>query len=585
MKETLTATLERSTRRFGDAPLFGRRRDGAWVYATYREFSAEVHDLAYGLHDTGVGPGDRVAILSGNRREWAAVAYASYALGAIVVPLFPALGPQQWTHILADSGASVLFCANQPLYVRAQRMAAQLETLRHVFAFDLEPDHPAAYAGLLRRGRTRPAATIKVEAGDTTDAERTATLLYTSGTGGRPKGAMITHHNVCANVASMLAAMPLSGRDRTLSFLPWAHAFGHTCELHGMIRLGGSIAVSSSVDRLMLELNQVRPSVLVSVPRLFIRLYERVQREIQGRPQLIRRLFEHGLALRRKQRTGHLGKAERLALQTADRTVFGPIRSRLGGNLRYAFSGGAALSTEVATFIADIGLTVYEGYGLTEAGPVVSANRPGVFRLGSVGKPLGGVRVRIEDGELVVYGASVMKGYFRRPEETRIAIADDGGLHTGDLGHFDEDGFLFITGRRDAQYRLDSGLDVLPAPLEEQMAMSPYIRHAMVHGAGRGHNVALVSVDLDALARWCEPRDLSFSDTRAMLESPRVRRHILAEIGERTPYARPHERVRAVALIADDFTPENGLLTATLKLRRGEVTRRYRHVLEALYAR
>ncbi len=582
MNETLSKVLERSARRHAQAPLFGRRREGRWAFTTYGAFADEVRALSSGLVHAGVSPGDRVAILSNNRQEWAAVCYASYAVGAAVVPMYPALGPKQWAHILADSGAKVLFCASQPLYDRVQRMGKQIDTLHQIYAFDLPADHPDAYAGLLRRGRQEPQGLPEA-----LSAEEVATLLYTSGTSGNPKGAMITHHNMCANVASLLAAMPLSGRDRTLSFLPWAHAFGHTCELHGMIRLGGSIALSSSVDRIMSELNQVRPTVLVSVPRLFNRLYERVQREIAGRPRMIRTLFQQGLVLRRKEREKRLNMADRMALEAADRMIFTPIRARLGGNLRYAFSGGAALSQEVATFIADIGLTVYEGYGLTEAGPVVSANRPGAFRLGSVGKPLGGVRVQIdpETRELVVYGASVMKGYFRRPEETRAAIHEDGGLHTGDLGRIDDDGFLFITGRRDEQYKLNTGLDVLPAPLEERIALSPYIRHAMVFGEGHDHNVALVSVDLDALARWCDQRQLSFASTKAMLESERVRRHILAEVGERTSEARPHERIKKVALIADDFTPDNGLLTATLKLRRGEVTRRYRSDLEALYVR
>lgn len=582
MSETLPDVLARSARRHGQAPLFGRRRDGQWVYTTYRAFADEVEALASGLVHAGVEPGDRVAILSNNRQEWAAVTYATYAVGAAVVPMYPALGPKQWSHILADSGARILFCATRPLHERVKRIANQIETLRDVFAFELPVDHPESYAGLLRRGRREPQPRPEV-----LSAEDVATLLYTSGTSGNPKGAMITHHNICANVASVLAAMPLSGRDRTLSFLPWAHAFGHTCELHGMIRLGGSIALSSSVERLMSELHQVRPTVLVSVPRLFNRLYERVQREIAGRPRMIRTLFNQGLVLRRKEREGRLNLADRVALEAADRMIFGPIRARLGGKLRYAFSGGAALSKEVASFIADIGLTVYEGYGLTEAGPVVSTNRPGAFRLGSVGKPLGGVRVEIEPGtrEIVVFGASIMKGYFRRPEETREAIADDGGLHTGDLGRIDDQGFLFITGRRDEQYKLNTGLDVTPATLEERIGMSPYIRHAMVFGEGRDHNVALVSVDLDALARWCDQRDLSFPSTKVMLESTRVRRHILAEVGERTSEARPHERVKAVALIADDFTPDNGLLTPTLKLRRGEVTRRYQKNLEALYAR
>ncbi|MCA9617751.1 MAG: AMP-binding protein, partial [Myxococcales bacterium] len=407
---------------------------------------------------------------------------------------------------------------------------------------------------------------------------------------GEPKGVMLTHRAQCQNVSAVLHSLPLSAEDRALSFLPWAHSFGQTCELHAMIALGASMAISRGPSHLVDDLREVRPTALVSVPRIFNRLYDDVHRRLRQRPGVLRRLFAEGRRLAAARREGPLSLRDRLSLEAADRAVFAPIRARFGGRLRYVFSGGAPLGNETRTLIDDLGIRVYEGYGLTEAGPVVTANRPEARRLGSVGRPLLGVSVRIDDergppgtGEICVKSPGVMRGYHRREAESAAAFDADGWLRTGDVGYLDEDGYLHLTGRLTEQYKLDSGLFVAPVPLEEELKRSAFIKNIMMYGEGRPHNVALVVVDLDALNRWAEQRELHFDSTATMLASRRVHDLVLAEIGERSRSHQAYERIKDVHLTDVDFTTDNGMLTPTGRVRRSNAFAAHAAALAALY--
>lgn len=577
----LVAGLTRSVDRHGGRDALGVRHDDGWRWLTYRQLGHAIDEVRGGLAHRGIGPGDRVGILANNRVETAVTTYATLGLGACVVPMYPAQGPRDWHHILRDSGARLVVSATRGLDRRLEGL--ELPAVEHRLCFDLDDDDPRSFQQLRRDGRSHPYGP------EPRSPDTLATLMYTSGTSGAPKGVMLTHHNLASNVEAVLAAMPLSSRDRCLSFLPWALAFGQTCELHAMLRLGASIAICSSLDRFVSDLAETKPTVLVSVPRMFSRLHERAEREMRRRPRALRELYQRGLRLAEKQREGRLRWTERVALETADRVVLAPLRQQIGGALRYAFCGGAPLAPDVARFVANVGITLYEGYGLTEASPVVSTNRPSAHRLGSVGRPVEGVRVHVDtsvgaegDGEIVVHGPGVMKGYWNDPQATRAVLDDDGGLRTGDVGHLDEEGYLYVTGRLDEQYKLSSGKEVSPSVLEAQIRRSPYIKNAMVDGAGRDRNLAVVVVDLDAMHRWADERDLRYRDSAEMLDSPRVHAHILAEIGEQTADARPYERVADAVLVADDFTTDNGLLTPTLRIKRSEVRARYAEALEAL---
>jgi long-chain acyl-CoA synthetase len=330
--------------------------------------------------------------------------------------------------------------------------------------------------------------------------------------------------------------------------------------------------------------------MLVAVPRIFNKLYAAVLHQMEARPRPLRALFRAGLECAAlKQRGVELGPLRAAAYAVANRLIFHKIRGRFGGRLKYLISGSAALSSEVAEFIDSVGLEVYEGYGLSETSPIVSANRPGARKLGSVGLPIPGVRIEIDEtvglepgaGEIVVYGPNVMKGYHERPDETAKVLQADGGLRTGDLGRLDEDGYLWITGRIKEQYKLENGKYVTPSPLEEELKLSPYVANVMLHGANEAFNVAVVVLNQDALREWAELKGVTLGD---VLANPAVRSLVQDELARRSARFRAFERPRDFVLTLEDFTAENGMLTPTLKLKRHVVLERYREALDRLHA-
>jgi long-chain acyl-CoA synthetase len=424
------------------------------------------------------------------------------------------------------------------------------------------------------------------------DAADVACFIYTSGTTGNPKGVIMSHGNIISNVNSVQGMLPLGGDDRSLSFLPWAHSFGHTVELHCMLSRGASIAICEAVDKILANLAEVRPTVLVSVPRIFNRIYDSVNKQMADKPAVVRALFHAGLrASTKAKRGGELSLVERLTLAVADRVVFAKVRDKFGGRLRYAFSGGSALSKDVAEFIDALGITVYEGYGLTETSPIATANRPGAHRIGSVGQPIPGVKITLDkskaddgkQGEIIVYGPNVMVGYHNRDQENKEVFTDDGGFRTGDLGVLDGDGFLYVTGRIKEQYKLENGKYVAPAPLEEQIKLSPFITNAMVYGDNRLFNVALIVADVEAVKRWAAEHGVSAESDQKLVESAAVKGLLEAEVDKASATFKGFERIRKITLTAEDFTTQNGMLTPSMKVKRRVVWQKYGPQIEALY--
>ncbi len=581
---TTVAMFEHSVGRHGEARALGAKRGGAWRWLTYRQLGELVSRLRGGLAALGVTRGDRVALLSDNRLEWAVVAHAVAGLGAALVPMGEAQSHDEQRFILGDSRAKVAVAATNELHERLAELTRDLPWLEQRVGLELPSSQPNAYARLLEVGRATQVPTAAVAPDDV------ACILYTSGTTASPKGVMLSHRALTANVDALARAMPIGASDGSLSILPWSLSFGYTCELLLMMRLGASVALCSGVDALFAELAEIKPTLLVAVPQVLIALHERLFSAVRGKPQVMQTLFAAGLELSRAAHSRKLKLTERLTLEAAERTVFAPLCQRLGGKLRYVFCGGATLPTEIAMELEDLGLPVFEGYGLTEAGPVVALNRPGAKRLGTVGKPLAGVNLEIdrsrgaEDGcgEIIVRGPSLMLGYQGRPEDT-AAVLEDGALRTGDLGFVDEEGYLHITGRLREEYKLANGKHVVPSRLERELSTSPYVRAVVVLGEGRPHNVAIVVADVDALSRWASERDLSFPNTQAMLESARVKSHMMAELGERSGTFRPYERIRDVLLVADSLNAGGGMLSPTQQVRRAAVLERYGDRAATLY--
>jgi long-chain acyl-CoA synthetase len=573
----LVDLCERSTAKYAERPLFGTKRDGNWNWTTYGEFRELVARARGGLATLGVKAGDRVAMIADNCVEWAVAAYATYGLGATFVPMYRSQKPSERAFILQDCGANVAIIADSAI-------REQLPPLQHVIALDAPPEDPNSFAALLEKGARSPTPPRAIE------PDMIAGFVYTSGTTGAPKGVMQSHRNLVENVNSVHAIFTFEPEDRALSFLPWAHSYGQTAEVHALFSMGASVAINDKLENLLANLEEVKPTVLLAVPRIFNKIYQSVNEQIAEKPNLVQRLVRAGINSAIKKEHGEpLSALERLEIAVDEKLLFTKIRDKFGGRLRFTVSASATLGRDIAEFIDAIGVLVYEGYGLTETSPIVSANFPGMRKLGSVGKVVPGVRVVIDqsashipgEGEIIVYGPNVMVGYHNRPEENAKAFTPDGGLRTGDIGRLDEDGYLYVTGRIKEQYKLENGKYVVPSPLEEELKLSPYISNVMLYGDGRPYNVALVAIDVNAVHKWADHEGVALGDDLA--RDPAVRDLISREIALHSKSFKGFERPRAFAIVTDELSVDTGFLTPTLKLKRAAVLKRYGDAIDGLY--
>jgi long-chain acyl-CoA synthetase len=588
---SLVDVLTNSLKRYGPLELFGTKTGDQWRYISYADFGKLVDQMRGGLATLGVGRGDKVGIISNNRVEWAAIAYAVYGLGAIIVPMYESQVEKDWAFIVRDSELKVLFVANEAILEKTKGFPAQIPSLKHLALIAGGPNGKAAgvatYQELLQKGSAQPAPVVRPEGADI------AALLYTSGTTGNPKGVVLSHNNIVSNVLAVQTNLPMVDGDRSLSFLPWAHSFGHTCELHILVSIGASTGICDSNDKIVPYLAEVKPTVLFAVPRIFNRIYSGVEKQMQSKPAPIRALFRAGLRLAAKKRQNQpLGAFESMTLALADKLVFSKVRARFGGKLKYAISGAAALAREVADFVDGLGITVYEGYGLTETSPIVSCNVPGHRKLGSVGRPIPGVRVVIDthvtgdpkNGEIVIYGPNVMQGYYKNKAETDAVFTPDGGFRTGDMGYLDDDNYLYITGRIKEQYKLENGKYVVPSPLEELVKLSPFVTNVMIYGDNKPFNVALIVANVDAIKEWGAHNGVGHKKTEDLLTDPKVRQKMREELDRVCADFKGYERIRNFALIAEDFTQENDMLTPKMSVKRRNVLTRWQKEIDQLYA-
>jgi len=583
----LITLLETAVKTYGPQPLFGTKRNGVWSWVSYADFSKLVDKLRAGLAGHGVGKGDRVAVVANNRVEWATGAYASYGLGAAYVPMYETQQEKEWKYILNDCGAKICLAATADIARRVRAMKGELPKLEQVICFEAPSAEPDSYEALLAEGDQKPVPAVKPEPKDI------ACYIYTSGTTGNPKGVLLSQSNLACNVSANLSVFDFLPTDRSLSFLPWAHAFGQTAELHTLIAAGASTGICEAIPKLVDNLAEVRPTVLMSVPNIFMRIYDGVRKQMADRPALIQRLFQTGIGAQGKlHKNQPVSFGERVALFIAKRIIFTKIVARFGGRLRFAVSGGAALPREVAEFVDALGITVYEGYGLTETSPVATCNTPAARKVGSVGKAIPGVTIKLdfeasgntEEGEIIVYGHNVMQGYYNQPDESAKVFTPDGGFRTGDLGKLDADGFLYITGRIKELYKLDNGKYVAPAALEGKLQLSAYIAQALVFGSNKPFNVAVLVPNLPNLKEWAKGQGLDPSDVTALLANPKTRALIRGEVDAAGKAFKGFETIKDFYLAAEEFTVANDLLTPKLSMKRRNVVKRYEKELDALYA-
>ena len=581
----LARLFARAMERHASRPLFGVERDGRWAWTSHGEIGRQATALASALGRLGVKSGDRVAILSSNRAEWAVALGASLKCGAVIVPMYEAQLEKDWRYILEDAGATVCFVSTDALHARVDAMRAAIPALRHVISFDRAEADDASFLHLVTRATREPSTRAPP-----IDPDSLAAIIYTSGTTGAPKGVELMHVAFTRTLAAMQTVWSAGPHDRTVSILPWAHVGGFF-ELFTSVDSGCAMALPASLDRLMATIIATKPTSLVGVPRIWNKLYDAIHKGIAAKPRAVQWLFHTAIAAQNRRNAGlPLRRRERIARRVARRALFPTILARLGGELRFAITGAAALSRDVAELMEGLGITVIEVYGQTEVCAIATANRPGDARLGTVGKPLPGVRISIDrsvattddgSGEVILHSPGAMRGYHGLPGETAAVRTADGGIRTGDLGRIDARGFLTITGRVREVYKLENGKFVSPAPIEEALTLSPYIAQAMVHGLNAPHNVALLVLDHSAIRAWCDAQ--GFAPPARPQTDARVRDLVTREIAVRMSALKGYERVKGFAVIDDEWTTANDMLTPSMKLKRRNVLARYRAEVDALY--
>jgi long-chain acyl-CoA synthetase len=567
---------------------------GRYEPISHRALLERVRHVSYALQQIGVRPGDRVAILSENRPEWAIADFACLTSGLTDVAVYPTLPAPQIEYILKDSGASAVFLSTADQARKLASIRGRLPSLSHVISFDtIGPDladfdmpdfesRGAAAEPPDAAERHREQA-LRVQPNDL------ATLLYTSGTTGAPKGVMLTHDNIHSNVVATTRMITFDGRDVGLSFLPLSHIFERTIGHYLMFSTGTSIAYAESMAAVPNNMVEVRPTLMASVPLLYEKMYSRVLESAASGGTVKKLIFNWARGVGEEWADVKLAGgtprgllAARYAIAT--RLVFSKLKARTGGRIRFMISGGAPLSPRINKFFYAAGLTILEGYGLTETSPVISANTPDAFRIGTVGKPIAGVSVTTApDGEILTKGPHVMAGYYNKPELTAEAIDADGWFHTGDIGDL-VDGFLKITDRKKDLLVTAGGKNVAPQPIEAQMKRSKFVSEAVLIGDRRKFPMALVVPDFDQLEKWARYKSLSFADHESLIALPEVQAKMEREVLSRLTDLAHFETPQKIALLPAAFSLERGELTPTLKVRRRVIDEHYKDVIDEVYA-
>ena len=591
---TLTELYFGTLDRFGSRPVALRaKRAGEWFALSYRELADRVQDLSLGLLELGIQPGDRVAILSENRPEWAIADYACLTARCTDVPIYPTLPSRQAEYNLRDSGATAVFVSSRQQLEKVLAARERLPSLRHVIAFGedvrapgvltLEQVYACGRSARAHRTSWRTDA-LKLRPDDL------ATLIYTSGTTGEMKGVMLTHGNIASNVTTCCRLFTFGGDDECLSFLPLSHIFERMFGHYSMFHSGVVINYAESVDTVAADMQRWRPTLMAAVPRLYEKIYGRVLEQVRTSSRLRQRIFywAKGIgeaAVERRMSGRPLSPLLALQHSLADRLVFAKLRARTGGRLRFFISGGAPLSPEIAKFFHSAGMPILEGYGLTETSPVIAVNTLRHTKLGTVGRPIPGVEVRIApDGEVLTRGPNVMLGYYRKPDATAEVLDQEGWFRTGDIGLLDQDGFLRITDRKKDLIVTAGGKNIAPQPIENLVKTNKFVSNAVMLGDRRRFPIMLVVPNLQTLTAWATQQGLKAPDAEVLIALPEIRRKLEQEVRTTLRDLASFEIPKKLLLLSRDFSVEAGELTPTLKIKRRVVEQCYKEEIEKAYS-
>jgi long-chain acyl-CoA synthetase len=563
------------------------RKEGKWLPISSSDFRRNVARTAHALQEWGIHRGDRIAILSENRPEWSVADFAILLLGAVTVPVYATLTPEQTAYTLRDSGASAIFVSTEQQLRKVQEILPQTQIQKIVVMDHAQiPTDLAASCVLMDRFTTQGPLTLDAETESlarSIQPDDLATIIYTSGTTGTSKGAMLTHGNMASNINFSLLGFDMRPGQTSVSFLPLSHVTARHVDFT-MLYHGVTLAYCPFMEKLPETLLEVRPTICVSVPRVYEKIYARTEMTARGFPK--RAIYRWALSV------GRAHKPEILAGETptspswklANRLVFSKIRAGMGGKVETFISGGAPLGRELAEWFATVGIRIHEGYGLTETSPVIAVNSPVNHRIGTVGKILSNLEVRIaEDGEILVRGPSIFTGYWTRPEDTQNAF-QDGWFKTGDIGHIDADGYLSVTDRKKELIKTSGGKFIAPQPIESSLKLSPLVGTAAIIGDKRKFAFVIISPNFALLETWARENNIAFSSRAELIANSKVQVLYEEIVEETNKNLARFEKLKRVLLVPDEFTADNGALTPTMKLRRRVVEDRYRKQIDDLYA-
>jgi len=591
---TLVEVFEFAARLHPKPNTLNYKKDERWQAISAAEMLERIRRLAAGLYAIGVRHGDRVALLSESRVEWTLVDGACQFAGAIDVPVYPTLAPHQVRYIIEDCGARVLILNNHEKFIELSEILGQCRAIEQIVFFD-EAGVDQTIGLTLRELEERGRALAQQQPGlvddlaHETSSDELATIIYTSGTTGEPKGVMLTHANLVSNLVDSAGHFAFGPEDSALSVLPLSHVFERTA-MYMYLHHGLAVYFGESLDRIGANLREVRPTIFVAVPRIFEKIYARVKESSAAKGKLNLAMLNWAIGVGKENarytinhRPVPLGL--KLKHKLASRLVLARWRAALGGRIRLLISGGAALPEELGYIYIGAGLPIVQGYGLTETSPVITAGVMEDNRIGTVGKPIKHVEIRIaDDGEIETRGPNVMRGYYNKPEETRAVFTADGWFKTGDIGAIDQDGFLRITDRKKELFKTSGGKYIAPQPIEQLIKGSRFVNQVVLVGNGRKFPAALIVPDWEQIESYVKLKGIKAGSRAEVCKHPRVIDLFERQIAALTPSLAQYERVKKIALLEKELTIETGELTPTLKVKRRIIDEKYRDVIDQLYA-
>jgi len=589
--DTIGGMLKERVDTYGNRLMMKYKRDGAWKEITWNDFNSRVLGLGQALIKMGIEHGDRVAIFSPNSPEWQMADMATLSVGAVDVPLYATITAKQAEYILSDSGSKIVFVGTGDHLKRVLEVKANLTALTKIVTMDnTASDNPdvITFDDMVKLEETGGSAEDFGRRLAAVKPDDLCSIVYTSGTTGNPKGVMLTHNNFLSNIKTVATLVDVYDTDDVLSFLPLSHVLERMSGYYSSIFNGCTIAHAESIDTLLMDIGEIKPQWMVSVPRLYEKVHAGVLMNIENEKPIKQKIFHWAVGVGRQVsalQTAHkpIPGGLKLKYNIANKLVFSKIYELMGGRLRFFVSGGAPLAKEIAEFFHALGILILEGYGLTETSPVISCNTPDNVRFGSVGKVMPDQEVKIaEDGEILVKGPNVMKGYWNKPEETAEVLVD-GWFHTGDIGELDDDGYLHITDRKKDLIVTAGGKNIAPQNIENALKMSRYIEQAAVIGDKKRFISALIVPSFVDLEMWAQKQGVPTDDRSKLLKDERVMELFNKEIDEMLKEFDRHERVQKFVLLSEEMTEAAGLLTPTLKVRRKEVNQLFAEDIEGMY--